>query len=152
MVPVPKNGTLKYKSLAPISIMVVKTMGLKQSRNLLKVLFDPGSTKTLISRKALPKGIKPTPLADTKDVTTLAGTIQTKEMVHLRGLKLTKFDKKQTIDVQKALIFDVKYRYDVILGANFLTKTGIDIKYSTGTMHWFENIRPMREPWKLNNK
>ena len=19
-------------------------------------------------------------------------------------------------------------------------------------MHWFENVRPMREPWKLNNK
>ena len=68
-------------------------MGLKQSRNLLKVIFDPGSTETLISRKALPKGIKPLPLADTKDMTTLAGTMQTKEMMHLRGLELPKFDK-----------------------------------------------------------
>ena len=54
--------------------------------------------------------------------------------------------------MQKALIFDGKCRYDIILGADFLTKTGIDIKYSTGTMHWFENVQPMREPWKLNNK
>ena len=24
--------------------------------------------------------------------------------------------------------------------------------YSTGTMHSFENVQPMREPWKLDNK
>ena len=66
---------------------------------------------------------------------TLAGTTQTKEMVHLSGLKLPKFDKNRTIDVQKALIFDEKCRYDVILCADFLTKSGIDIKYSTGTMY-----------------
>ncbi len=40
---------------------------------------------------------------------------------------------------QNALIFDGKGRYDIILGANFLTKSGIDINYSTGTMYWFEN-------------
>ena len=40
----------------------------------------------------------------------------------------------------------------MILGADFLTKTGIDLNYSTKTMHWFENVRPMVEPWKLDNK
>ena len=78
MIPVPKNGTPKDKSLPPISIIVVKTIGLKQSRSLLKVLFDPGSTKTLISRKALPRGVIPMPLLNTKDVNALAGTMQTK--------------------------------------------------------------------------
>ena len=66
-------------------------------------------------------------------------------------LRLSEFDKNRRIDEQKALIFDGKCRYDVILGADFLTKLGIDINYSTGTMHWFENVRPMREPWKLDN-
>jgi len=41
---------------------------------------------------------------------------------------------------KKALVFYSKCQYDVILGADFLTKSGIDIKYSTGTMHWFENV------------
>ena len=75
--------------------------------------------------------------------------MQTKDMVHLRDLRLPEFDKNRQIDEQKALIFDGKCRYDVILGADLLTKSGIDINYSTGTMHWFENVRPMREPWKL---
>jgi hypothetical protein len=26
------------------------------------------------------------------------------------------------------------------LGADFLTKTGIDVKYCTGTMEWFDNV------------
>ena len=94
MIPVPKNGTPRDRSLTPISIMVLKTMGLKPSRSLLKVLFDPGSTKTLIISRALPRGVIPTPLSNTKDVNTLAGTMQTKEIVHLRCLKLPEFDKK----------------------------------------------------------
>ena len=152
MVPVPKSGTPKDKSLTPISIMVCKTIGLKQSRSLLKVLFDPGSTKTLISRKALPKGAQLIPLETARKVTTLAGSMQTAEVVHLRELKLPELDKNRKIDEQKALIFDGKCRYGVILGADFLTKPGFDINYSTGTMHWFENVRPTREPRTLNNK
>ena len=50
MVPLPKMGTPRDSSLTPISIMVVDTIGLKKSRALLKVLFDPGSTKTMISK------------------------------------------------------------------------------------------------------
>ena len=43
---------------------------------------------------------------------------------------------------REALVFEGKCCYDLTLGADFLTKTGIDINYSTGTMHWFENVRP----------
>jgi hypothetical protein len=31
----------------------------------------------------------------------------------------------------------------------FLTKTGIDVKYSTGTIEWFENELPLRDPHDL---
>mgnify|MGYP000853753065 FL=1 len=93
MVPVPKNGTPRDSSLTPISIMVVDTIGLKKSRSLLKVLFDPGSTKTLISKKALPRGTSLVPLKEAKKVTTLAGSMQTSQLVTLRDLRLSKFDK-----------------------------------------------------------
>jgi hypothetical protein len=33
-----------------------------------------------------------------------------------------------------------------------LTKTGTDVKYSTGTMEWFDNELPMRNPHLLQNK
>ena len=107
MVPVPKNGTPRDSSLTSISIMVVDTIGLKKMRSLLKVLFDPGSTKMLISKKVLPRGMNLVPLKQSKKVTTLAGSMQTSQLVTLRDLRLPEFDKKKCrIDGQKALVFD----------------------------------------------
>ena len=88
--------------------MVVDTMGLKKSRALIKVLFDPGSTKLFISRKALPRGAQLIPLPSTKKVTTLAGSMQVSDMAHLRDLRLSEFDRNRQIDKQKALVFDGK--------------------------------------------
>ena len=53
---------------------------------------------------------------------------------------LPEFDKNRNVDQQKALVFQSEMcKYDVILGADFLSKTGIDVKYSTRTMKWFDN-------------
>ena len=106
----------------------------------------------MINRKALSKQAQLIPLQQEKKVTTIVGTMKTNNMVNLRDIRLLEFDKSCRIEEQKALIFEEKCRYDVILGSNFLTKSGIDIKYSNGTMTWFENTLPMREPWKLDNK
>ncbi len=40
----------------------------------------------------------------------------------------------------------------MILGADFLTKTGIDVKYSTGTIEWFENELPLCDPHDLKDR
>jgi hypothetical protein len=57
------------------------------------------------------------------------------------------------VDQQKALIFDAdSCRYDVILGADFLSKTGIDVKYSTRTIEWFDNELPLRDTRYLQSK
>ena len=66
--------------------------------------------------------------------------MKTNEVVKLRKLKLPKSDKNCCIDKQKALIFAQKCWYVIILGVDFLIKSGIDISYSTGTMEWFKNI------------
>jgi hypothetical protein len=42
--------------------------------------------------------------------------------------------------------------YDVILGADFLTKTDIHVKYRTGNMEWFNNELPLDNPHLLQNK
>ncbi len=53
----------------------------------------------------------------------------------------------------KSTVFDAdSCRYDVILGANFLSKTGIDVKYSTGTIEWFDNEMPLRDTHYLQSK
>ncbi len=74
-------------------------------------------------------------------------------MVVLRNLRLPELDKNRNIDQQKALIFDAdSCKYDVILGADFLSKTGIDVKYSTGTIEWFDNELPLCDTGTLQSK
>jgi hypothetical protein len=74
-------------------------------------------------------------------------------MVVLRNLRLLELDKNCNIDQQKALIFDTDTcKYDVILGADFLSKTGIDVKYSTGTIEWFDDELPLHDTHTLQNK
>jgi hypothetical protein len=71
----------------------------------------------------------------------------------MRNLRLPEFDKNRNVNQQKALVFQSETcKYDVILGADFLTKTGIDVKYSTGTMEWFDNELPLRNPHLLQDK
>ena len=61
--------------------------------------------------------------------------------------------KNRNVDQQKALVFQSETcKYDVILGADFLTKTGIDVKYSTGTMEWFDSELPLRNSHLLETK
>ena len=70
---------------------------------------------------------------------TLADSYTSSEMVVLCNLRLPELDKNRNVDQQKALIFDAdSCRYDVILGTDFLSKTGIDVKYSTETIKWFD--------------
>ncbi len=71
----------------------------------------------------------------------------------MHNLRLPEFNKTRNIDQQKALVFQSETcKYNVILGANFWTKTGIDVKYSTGTMEWFDNELPLHNPHLLQNK
>jgi hypothetical protein len=48
-------------------------------------------------------------------------------------------------------VFDGNIRYNLILGADFLTKSGIDIKYSSRTIEWFDSELPMQDPKYLDN-
>jgi hypothetical protein len=71
----------------------------------------------------------------------------------MQNLRLPEFDKSRIIYSQKDLIFQSETcKYDVILGADFLTKTGIDVKYSTGTMEWFDTELSLRNPHLLETK
>ncbi len=117
------------KRLTPLSIMECDTISEVRSRTLLKVLFNPGSTVTFISRKCLPRHCKPCPVAKSCSKNTLAGSCTASNMVVLRAIRLPELDKNRVIDQHKALVFDGNICYNLILGANFLAKSGIDIKW-----------------------
>ena len=155
-----KDNTKKDKptkvvpnNLTPVTIMVVDTISSVKSRILLKVLMDSGSTLTMINKKCLPRNCKPCKIASSRQINTLAGTYTSSEVVIMRNLRLPEFNKSRNVNQQKALVFQSETcKYDVILGADFLTKTGIDVKYSTGTIEWFDNELPLRNPHLLESK
>ena len=151
-VPVPKNKDPRLMSLTPISIAVVDTVGLVKSRKLLKVLFDPGSTRTLIKKSVVPRKAVPIHLNSEKRIKTIAGSMNTSELVKLRNIRLPEFDKNRQIEETKAFIFDNESKYDIIFGADFLSMIGIVLDYRHGHMEWYGNTLPMREPWDLSNK
>ena len=152
MIPTPKNPEPRNRSLTPITVAIVGTIGSVESKALLKALLDPGSTKTLVNKKIVPNLAQPAMLNNGLKIKTIARTMETSEMVKLRDLRLPEFDKNGRIDEIKALTFDQDCRYDIILGADFLTKAGINIMYDNGTMEWFENIIPMRNPKEISLK
>jgi hypothetical protein len=140
------------KHLTPTSMAVVNTISSVRSRMLLKILFDPGSTLTLISRKCLPRHCKPCAITNEHQIHTLARMCSTKQMVFMRKVRLPKFDKNCVVEEQMALVFDGQCKYNVMFGADFLSKTGIDIKYSSGIIEWFGIELPMRNPPHLDDK
>ena len=139
--------------LTSITIMVIDTISSVKSRKILKVLLDSGSTTTLINRKCLPKNCHTCKIKQKRKISTLAGSFGTSEMVTLHNLRLPEMDKNRNIEQIEALVFDAKHcSYDLILGTDFLSKTGIDIKYSTRTMKWFDDELPLRDPSNITDK
>jgi hypothetical protein len=133
--------------------MVADSIGAVRSRKLLKILLDSGSTTTLINKKCLPKKCRPCQISQSRMVNTLAGSYQLSAIVVMCNLRLPELDKNRNVEQQKALIFESDTcRYDVILGADFLTKTEIDVQYSTGTIEWFKNELPLCDPHDLKDR
>ena len=134
----PKNET-------PVTIAICDTIGTLKSRKLFRILLDSGSNACLIKKSALPEGVIPRDLANSKSFNTLAGKLSTQQMVTLRDVRLPEFDKNRRISQQRTLIFDNEHcKYDIIFGTDFLSKTGIKLDYSSGEMSWFDNVIPMR--------
>ena len=93
--------------------------------------FDSGSNVSMIKRPALSKGVISKLLGDTKLVRTLTGCLKMQEVVTMRDITLPEFDKNRHINQQKVLVFDNdNVKYNIILGANFLSKNGIKLNYS----------------------
>ncbi len=83
----------------------------------------------MIKRSTLPNGIITKLLSDTKLVRTLAGHLKMQEVITMQDIILSEFDKNRRINQQKVLTcFDKdNVKYNIILGTNFLSKTGIKL-------------------------
>ena len=86
-----------------------------------------------------------TDLVEQKSVRTLSGKLKSQQVVTMRDLHLPEFDKNRRITQQKCLVFDNdNCNYNIILGANFLLKTGIVLDYDKEEMWWYDCVLPLR--------
>jgi hypothetical protein len=135
-----------------MTIFTADTIGTIRSQRLIQILFDSGLNVSMIKRSALPKGVITKLLGDTKLVRTLAGPLKMQEVVMMQDLRLPVFDKTRRINQQKVSVFDNdNVKYNIILGTNFLSKTGIKLNYSEGNMEWFDCSIPLCPPGGLDS-
>jgi hypothetical protein len=107
----------------------------------------------MIKRSALPNRVITKLLGDTKLVRTLAGRLKMQEVVMMQDIRLPKFDKNRRINQQKVSVFDNdNIKYEIILGTNFLSKTGIKLNYSEENMEWCDCSIPLCPPGGLDSK
>ncbi len=75
------------------------------------------------------------------------------EVVTMQDIRLPEFDKNRRINQQKVLVFDNdNVKYNIILGTNFISKTGIKLNYSKGSMEWFDYFIQLCPPGGLDLK
>ncbi len=129
------SSTPPTRNLTQVTIMVIDIIGAVKSRRLLTILLDSGSTTTLINKRCLSKKCQTCHTSQSRIVNTLEGSYQSSAMVVMHNLRLPELAKNRNIYQQKALMFESETcNYDVILGPDVLTKTRIDVKYSTDTI------------------
>ena len=126
----------------------VMTIGAVQNqpglRKMFTILFDSGSDKTMIHQRCLPKGAVPELMDSPMTSNTLAGPMQSKRRVWLNDIILPEFGKSKRVLEQDALVFDGECRYDLIVGVDFLTRSGIVMDFGEQMMTWYGIKVPMK--------
>jgi len=131
----------KKKELVPISLMIFKRIGRKESKKPLRVLFDSGGAKTMIHSRAIPKGATVNTDRNAKPCTTVSGTYNANQTVILRDGVFPEFDRHRRFDNVTATVFhEPSCAYDVIIGRDLLHNLGIIIDFANQHVKWMDKF------------
>ena len=97
----------------------------------------------MVHRRVIPRGARLSQDPDRTLLCTLAGVYTPLGKVIIKQMCLPGFDKSRIITEHKFNIFKQECRYDVILGRDFLSKIGVNLKYDTSKVEWFGNTIPI---------
>ncbi len=111
------------------------------------ILFDSGSSKTLIHKHFVSHNYMPIQLDDGLQIFSLAGTTKSSDLVDLHTLhkiRFPKFNHNMIINKHLALIVDsTSLCYAIIFGADFLDKCRITLNYDKNLVCWMEYDIPL---------
>ena len=115
----------------------------KQRYQTVRILFDSGSSGTLVNKKLVTK-LKQVQ-TNTSNWTTKAGTFKTNKQCKVE-LMLPELHKDKVITWMMHVDESNSsfHKYDIIIGRDLLQELGIDLKFSDHTIHWDNASAPMR--------
>ena len=113
----------------------------------MRVLFDSGADRTMVSRTALPKGITPSQ-GKKRKVTGVTATSTLSAEISLRDVVLPEFSASTRITgpIPAIIMDNAESSYDIILGMDFLQAISIDICNSSKTVLWNGVSVPFKSP------
>ena len=132
-----KSHPNKRQKIVPVPLIPITFVELKVKREnntyaTLKTLLDSGASATLITSKAV-RHLKKTSCEKTS-FDCVAGSFSSRGKCHVQ-LKMAEFNPTAIIS-HNAHITDTLGQYDMIIGRELLHELGIDLHFSTATMHW----------------
>ncbi len=138
-------------NITPCSIAACESMGNAPSSNkICRVLFDSGSSKTLIHKRIVPCNYTPISSTDDLRIFLLAGATTSKALMALEKIRFPEFNHNIVIDKHPALIVDsTSLCYDIIFGAYFFDKCDITLNYENHQVQWMEYTIPLRNASKF---
>jgi hypothetical protein len=123
----------KIVHYAPITFGRIQTTLGKPITAGIKILFDPGPTKTHVKRDFVQKLQLQKETAATW--TTTAGTVSMNEKCKVL-FSLPEFSPSKVIELETHIRTLENITYDMIIGNDLLEHLKIDLKYSTSTIVW----------------
>ena len=123
----------------------------------LVALLDTGSDQSHIQRRVLPPNVQPKNIQ--RPIVGINGKGLITEEVLLKDMLFPEISRSLRInDTFPCNVMDTESSYDIILGRDFLTPVGLDIKNSTQEVVWMEQTHPFRlkdaltDPYTLYNE
>ncbi len=127
------------------SVAAFKSIGTALADNkVYGVLFDSGSSKTLIHKQTVHWNFTPIPSSHDLQIFLLAGATTSMTLVALNKVRYPESNSNKIVDQHPTLVIDsMSLCYDIIFGADFLDKCRITLDYDHNLVWWMEYTIPL---------
>ena len=107
------------------------------------VLFDSGTTNTMVNDQCLPFGTVPD-IGASRSTKTVNGTFNTSRTVSIKGIQFPEFANRKIPDFKADVFHSPNCRYDMIIGRSELSTMGINFDFQTHTITWLKKYITMK--------
>lgn len=135
----------KEGRLSPLTLVLFRKIGGKESSKPLRVLCDSGGGGTAVQARALPEGCEVIIDEKSTPMVTVAGIFNGNKKVKLRDGVFPEFDRHRRFYGTTATVIDQPdCPHDVIIGRDLLSDLGLIIDFEHHRVKWLDKQIPMK--------